>query len=207
MKTQIDLENWERREHFNFFKSFDEPFFGVCVDIDVTNAYARAKELNVSFFLYYLHKSLKAVNEVKEFRYRVEGDQIFDYDRIDASPTINRPDGSFGYAYITYFADFKEFNDAAMLEVERVRKSKTLVPSGSSQNVIHYSSIPWFRFTSVSHARNFKVYDSVPKITFGKITDDENSKIMPVSIHANHALMDGSHVAKHLNLFQDLLND
>jgi chloramphenicol O-acetyltransferase type A len=27
MKQQLDVENWNRKEHFFFFKQFEEPFF------------------------------------------------------------------------------------------------------------------------------------------------------------------------------------
>ena len=29
MKQVIDLDNWNRKEHFAFFSAFDDPFFGV----------------------------------------------------------------------------------------------------------------------------------------------------------------------------------
>ncbi len=29
MKTRIDREHWERREYFDFFGSFGEPFWGI----------------------------------------------------------------------------------------------------------------------------------------------------------------------------------
>lgn len=53
MKTLLDLENWNRKEHFAHFKQMEEPFFGVTVEIDCTKAYQTAKELNVSLFTTY----------------------------------------------------------------------------------------------------------------------------------------------------------
>ncbi len=66
--------------------------------------------------------------------------------------------------------------------------------------------MPWFKITGLSHARNYKYKDSVPKITFGKFETIGNKKIMNISINGHHGLMDGSHVANYLNTFQDLLN-
>ena len=62
MKQKINLETWNRKEHFLFFKQMEEPFFGITTSIDCTIAYQKAKELGVSFFTYYLHKTLIAVN-------------------------------------------------------------------------------------------------------------------------------------------------
>ena len=66
--------------------------------------------------------------------------------------------------------------------------------------------MPWIKFTSVSHARSFSHADSVPKISFGKMTEVAGKKLMPLSIHVHHALMDGYHVGQHIDLFQELLN-
>lgn len=87
-----------------------------------------------------------------------------------------------------------------------MQASTGLDPSGPGQNVIHYSSVPWIKFTSVSHARSFKFKDSCPKISFGKIFDENERKMMPVSIHVHHALADGYHIGLFIDKFQELLN-
>lgn len=109
MKQILDLNGWARTAHFHFFKQFDEPFFGVTVNIDCTLAYAAAKAKGVSFFLYYLHKSLSAANQTPAFRYRIVEDQVWVYDQVDASTTVDRPDGTFGFSYIEFEEDFQAF--------------------------------------------------------------------------------------------------
>ncbi|MEM1135596.1 MAG: chloramphenicol acetyltransferase [Bacteroidota bacterium] len=205
MKQKLDIENWARKEHFHFFKQFDEPYFGVTIEVDCTHAYKKAKEMDISFFLYYLHKSIVAVNQTESFRYRIENDEIFIYNEIHASATINRPNNTFGFSYIPYQEDINKFVEGAKIEINRVQNSNSLLPATNSENVIHYSSLPWIKFTALSHARNFKFQDSVPKISFGKLFDQGNKKLMPYSIHAHHALLDGYDVAQCLELFQELL--
>ena len=82
MKHPIDLEHWNRKEHFLFFGSMDDPFFGLTTQIDVTSIYKEAKADHASFFLYSLHKIMTAVNEVKEFRYRIIDNIPVCFDRI-----------------------------------------------------------------------------------------------------------------------------
>lgn len=72
MKQVIDLDNWNRKEHFAFFSAFDDPFFGVTTLVDFTDVYRQSKEQNVSFFLYSLHFLLKCVNETDAFKLRIE---------------------------------------------------------------------------------------------------------------------------------------
>lgn len=50
MKKIVDKNIWNRKDHFDFFKDFDDPLFGVTVDIDFTDTYNESKELGRSFF-------------------------------------------------------------------------------------------------------------------------------------------------------------
>jgi chloramphenicol O-acetyltransferase type A len=206
MKTLLDIENWNRKDQFRFFSQFEEPFFGITVQVDCTKAYHTAKTNGYSFFLYYLHASLQAANETEPFRYRIEDGNVFLYDQVNASPTINRPDGTFGFSYMDYVKDFHAFSEHAKIIMEEVRATTGLIPAVSGENVIHYSSIPWLSFTSLSHARSFRFKDSCPKISFGKMTEQNGIQQMPVSIHVHHALMDGFHVAQFVDRFQELLD-
>ena len=206
MKQQFDLENWARKDHFNFFNKFEEPFFGVVVDIDCTIAYSKCKKEGIRFFLYYLHQALSSANAVENFRLRIEDNQVYIYDQINASAVINRPDGTFGFSYIAYAANFDEFQNTAKKEIERVQNTKGLIPAGSGDNVIHVSAMPWLKFTSLSHARSFSFKDSCPKFSFGKMTETNGKKLMPVAIHVNHALADGYHVGLFVDEFQKLMN-
>ena len=44
MKQLIDLEDWNRKEHFKFFSAFDDPFFGITTLVDFTNTYHQSKD-------------------------------------------------------------------------------------------------------------------------------------------------------------------
>lgn len=206
MPKYLDIEKWERKEHFNFFKEFEEPFFGITVEIDCTKAYNKSKQKGPSFFLHYLHCSLVAANSVEAFHYRIENEKVIIHENINASATINREDGTFGFSYIPYFEDFNEFVIEAKKEIDRVRKTKELLPAQSGENVIHYSSIPWINFTSLSHARRYSTQDSCPKISFGKLFEKDGKKCFSMSIHAHHALMDARHVSEFIDTFQNIMN-
>ena len=207
MKHELDIEKWDRKEQFRFFRQFEEPFFGVVVNIDCTQAYKTAKEKQVSFFLYYLHKSLAAANAIENFRFRLEGEKIMVYEQVHAAPTIFRQNNTFGFGHIFFREDFGAFYTEACKETDRVKASASLMPLVTGDDVIHFSAIPWIDFTSISHARCFSFNDSCPKISFGKITGDDGKKSMPVSVHVHHALADGYHVGQFLELFQKLMNE
>jgi len=207
MKQLIKQEDWKRKDHFLFFSKFEEPFFGVTITIDCTLAYQQAKAKGNSFFLYYLYRSLKAANAIENFRYRIIDKEVYLFDQINASATINRPDETFGFSYMDYDKNEELFNQNAKEEIARVQQSTGLIPAGSGENVIHFSAVPWFDFTSLSHARSFTFPDSCPKISFGKVTENNGKKLMSVSIHAHHGLMDGFHIGLFAEKFQELMNE
>jgi len=204
-KHKIDIGSWARKAHFHFFRKFEDPFYGVCVSVDCTKAYCFAKEQGMSVFLFCLHKSLAAAHRIDPFKYRIEQDEVFAYEQIDAASTIARSNGTFGYGHIDYAEDLGAFLEGANREVERVRASDDLAPAEPS-NVILYSALPWIDFTSLSHARMFSMPDSRPRISFGKITEHGGKRSMPVSIHVHHALIDGVDVGRYIDCFQELLN-
>lgn len=209
MKTLLDLENWNRKEHFEHFSKMEEPFFGVTVEIDCTKAYQTAKNLKTSFFIFYLHKTLVAVNSIENFKYRISEGKIYINDCIDVSATIGREDGTFGFSFIEYNADFKIFESNALTEIERIQKTSGLFTRPFDyDNLIHFSAIPWLNFTSLSHARSYSYPDSCPKISFGKMMASKTGKkTMAMSVHVHHGLMDGLHVGQFVDLFQELMND
>lgn len=208
MKTKINKETWNRKEHFDFFIKFDEPFFGLTTDVDCTLAYQKAKAGGFSFYFYYLYQSLLAVNQIENFRYRIINNEIWMFDTIHASATSLRADHTFGFTFIPFSESFQEFVKHAQHEKKEIEQSEGLRLSENTNrlDVIHYTTIPWTNFTSISHARSFQGNDSMPKISFGKLYENNGQKNLPVSIHAHHALMDGKHVGDYLHQFQHLLN-
>ena len=205
MKHLIEIEKWERREHFEFFSKFSDPFWGLTFNVDCTRAYRTAKEGNYSFYLWYLFQSLNAVNQCPAFKLRIEDGKPVRYDRIDASATVDRTDGTFGFSNIIFDDDFMVFQQNAKAEIARVRAGTGINAGVAGLNVIHYSAVPWISFTALSHAHHSGYPDSVPKISFGKTFMQGQQMFMPVSIHAHHALADGSHAGHFAELLQELL--
>jgi len=183
-----------------------EPFFGVVVPIDCTKAYAKSKELGVSFFTFYLHKTLVAVNAIEPFRYRIIEEEVFVFDAVHASATILRDDKTFGFSFMEFTEDLDEFAQITKDEIARIQNTTGLLTREYPINLIHFSALPWVDFTSYSHARSFIFPDSCPKISFGKMVEENGKKTMSMAVHVHHGLMDGYHVGQFIELFQELMN-
>ncbi|AIZ64361.1 chloramphenicol acetyltransferase [Hymenobacter sp. DG25B] len=204
MKQLIDLSTWNRREHFEFFSAFNEPFFGVVAEVDGARAYQRAKAANESFFQHYLHAALRAVNQVEALRYRIEDGQVYLYEQINVSATLTRADNTFAFSFIPYAERLADFTVGLRQEMEAVAASTGLRLSDSAArpDVIHFSALPWIAFTGLTHARHFAHPDSVPKISVGRYRREGEKLLMPVAVNVHHGLADGYHVGLFLEAFQ-----
>lgn len=204
-RQQINLEKWERGALFHFFHAFSEPFHGVCLRVDCTATYHFAKAQGLSVFLSLLHRSLVAAQQIENFHTRIVNGEVWRYEVVNGGSAVGRPNGTIGFAHYPYREGIVEFVTEASVEVERVRQRVDL-ERPEDANLIRYSTLPWFDFTSISHARDFSHEDSAPRITFGKITEVAGRRTMPVSIHVHHGLVDGLHVAQFVDHFQKFLD-
>ncbi|MFL9832806.1 CatA-like O-acetyltransferase [Chryseobacterium terrae] len=204
----IDLESWNRKEHFEFFSKMKSPYFGFTTEVDCTKAYETAKENGYSFFAYYLYKSMVAINTVDELKLRIVDDQIILFDEVHVGSTIGREDGTFAFSFFHYSENFETFNERLQDQIETVQNSTGLGISNDVLpiNHIRHTTIPWSSFTTVLHPTNFDPKECIPKIAFGKFSIKDGKKMMPVSIEAHHGLADGIHLAKYIEEFQRQLN-
>ena len=209
MTRTLDIATWNRRHHFEFFKYAEEPFFNLCTEVDVTELYdATLSSTKGSFFLASLWFSLKAANETLPFRYRMDGDAVRVFDRVDAGSTILRDDQTFGFGYFEYEPEFELFAGKGLEEIDRVRaRTGDLGEQTNRLDRIYYSVIPWVSFSSFSHARNRNERDSIPRIVFGKHHQSDGARKLPISVEVHHALVDGLDVAQFLERLQGHLDD
>lgn len=206
MPNYLDLENWSRREHFRYFRDYDNPFFNVCAEVDVTAVLERSRRSGgPSFFLMCLYLSLKAANAVKELRYRIRGDRVLVHDVVHGGSTVMRDDDTFGFGYFDYTPDFRRFHKDGLRVLEVARTGRNFEPRTGQDDLIHYSVVPWVSFMSVSHPRRWGGEDSIPKIVFGKHYAAGSARKMPVSIESHHSLVDGLHVGRFFERFQQEL--
>ncbi|MFL6333564.1 MAG: CatA-like O-acetyltransferase [Pyrinomonadaceae bacterium] len=203
MPEYLDTEAWSRRHLFRLFKDYDAPYFNVCADVDVTPLLAFARERGLSFFVTYHFLSTKTANEVEPFRYRLRGERVLVHERVHAGAIVLLPDESFTFVYFDYTEDFGAFHSGARASVERARAEPPPLDARAGQDdLIYHSVIPWVSFTSISHARDSRQRSGIPKVSFGKYRDVGGRTLMPVSVEAHHALMDGLHVGRYFERLQ-----
>ncbi|MGB7069219.1 MAG: CatA-like O-acetyltransferase [Pyrinomonadaceae bacterium] len=203
MYRDVDIETWPRRTAFEYFRDYDDPFFNIAANLDVTQLYAYVKDSRLSYALAALFYSQESANEIREFKIRLLNDRPVECDSVHATQTILNPDESFSFCYFENRTDVFEYVRYGREATAIYKERKTFDVESGRLDLIYYSVIPWISFTSFKHASRIDNRQTVPRIVFGKIFDSGPLKLMPVSVEVNHAIMDGLHVGKYFASFQD----
>lgn len=206
MYREIDFENWERRTTFEFFKDYKDPFFNMAANLDVSRLYRFCKECGIPFSIAALYFSIVTANEIREFRFRMIGEKVVEFDKVEATQTMLNNDNTFSFCYFPMKDSLEEFVEAGLESREKYGRLKTFDVEADRIDLIYYSVIPWVSFTSFKHANSGDNRQTVPRMVFGKMLEDGSRRLMPFSVEVHHALMDGYHVGRYFNLFQEKLD-
>lgn len=199
--TRVNTEEWGRKKQFELFRSYADPFFNITTHVDVTGLISYAKKQDLSRFLALLHLITEGVNAIQEFRYRLDEKGVVEYDVINPGCTILNSDTTFRFCYFDFVPDLSEFVRQGEEEIAR-EPLDSLDPRWLALEFIHCSVVPWTSFTAIKHARREDALASIPKITLGKYFERGNRIVLPISIEAHHALVDGYHVGQYLEYLE-----
>ena len=206
MSGFVDLSTWKRRDHYLWFRHYEQPFFSVTVDVDVTTVWNASRKRGApSFFLSSVFLMLKAANHVEAFRLRLRPRGVWRHDRVAVGPTIMRLDETFGFARLEPASTLKQFVAHANTAItEAARQTGLKEPKNATDDIVFHSVLPWLRFTAFTNALPGKG-DSIPRIVFGRCAREGRRMKMPVAVEVHHALVDGLDVARFFERFSDEL--
>jgi chloramphenicol O-acetyltransferase type A len=207
MGGPIDLRAWKRRDHYLWFRKYEQPFFSLTLDVDVTAAWRASRRRGApSFFLTTLFLMLKAANDVEAFRQRLRARGVWLHDRVAVGPTIMRRDGTFGFMRLEPASTLRQFASRARPAIaETVARRGLKSPENEADDIIFHSVLPWLRFTSFTNALPGKA-DSIPRVVFGRCVREGRRMKMPVAVQVHHALVDGLDVARFYERFTGYLD-
>ncbi|WP_428242385.1 CatA-like O-acetyltransferase [Gynuella sp.] len=201
----IDLEQWPRYQHFKLFKDFDFPHFNLSANVDITRYLAMVKKQNYSFTLAMVHLLSHAANLRTDFRLRIEGESVVEYDAVHPSITMQTGGDLFSYCRLEYSDQLNQFIADSNTSVNSVKANPTVTFS-SRKDLLYITSIPWVSFTSLKHPAHRDPQDSIPRLAFGKYFRTGDQVMMPLSVQVHHGLMDGIHVGQYYQTVQELLD-
>lgn len=205
MRT-IEMETWPRRKHYQFFSTFEYPHFSICADLDITPFLAFVKNRKISFTAAIMYLIARTANSIPEFRQRVREGNPIEYDVVHPSATILTKDDLFSFCTVLYNQDFFAFVKETEEEIIRVKTEPNIEEKIQDDSVLFMTSIPWVSFTGFMHPLKLNPADSIPRFAWGKYKQSGEETIMPLSVQAHHAVVDGLHAGRFYDQFQGLLD-
>ncbi|MCG8482007.1 MAG: chloramphenicol acetyltransferase [Clostridia bacterium] len=202
----IDIENWVRKDHYNYFRRLDYPQFNICANLDITKFYKYIQTNDLPYFISILYAATKTANDIKEFRYRIRGDKVVEHETVCPSFTIMTDKEVFGFCTVKHMDDFNDFKTNTSIEIEKTKKNICVEDEPGRDDYIFVTSIPWVSFTGMTHPIHTNPVDSIPKISWGKHFEENGKMKLPFSVQSHHALIDGMHVGQYFETIQEMLD-
>lgn len=205
---RVNIDRWNRKEHYEYFRTMDYPQFSVCANIDVSRFVAFTKENSLSFYHAMIFAVTAAANQIESFRYRIRRNEVWLYDRVHPSFThLDKESGLFKYVFAEAGDDLYAFVRQAG-EKAAVQKTMFGEPGEEARDdLLYLTCLPWVSFTSVSHPIALNKDDAIPRISWGKYFPDNGKTLMPLSVQVHHALADGYHVGQYFIGLQQYLDN
>ncbi|RXE60397.1 CatA-like O-acetyltransferase [Acetivibrio mesophilus] len=195
-RRSVDMSTYKRKAHFDYFRTLAYPHVGVTADVDVTNLITFCKEKGYSFYLSFMHAAALAADSIGEFRQRICGDGIVEYDECGTSHTESVGDGTYCYCTLYHHMPFREYIRYAEAERQQCREKNSIEEDENVEGLYFISTLPWIPYSAIIQPTAGRE-DSNPRITWGKYQKDYAGRLMlPVTVLCHHALVDGIHLSR-----------
>lgn len=209
MKT-IVFDDPHRRKHFDFFRGLAQPHFNITANVDITRFLAHIKEQRVdgraiAFTPAVVYCIARTANSIPAFRQRIRGHSVVEHDVVHPNFTVlTEASEVFGFCNVDYHPGFATFVTRTLADMERATREPSFEDDDGRDDYLFLSSFPWVSFTGFIHAMPGDPPDSVPRVVWGKYFHDRDRVLMPLSVQAHHAVVDGRHTGQYFELIQNL---
>ena len=209
MFNYIEMDKWERREHFEYYRTKIVCGYSLTVELDVTRFKKQVDNNVLRFYPAFVYCVSKIVNSMKEFRMAADENGLPGYfDISNPSMTIfHDDDHTFSDMWTEYYPDFKTFYANTVHNMEKYKNNKGIkARNGQPPNFFCVSCVPWLNYSSYTTSTPGGMPNLFPIITFGKFTCDNETYKMPITLNISHASADGYHASMFFNDLQSLID-
>lgn len=209
MFNYIDTDKWERKEHFEYYRTKIVCGYSCTVQLDVTKFLTQVRKKGLRFYPSFVYCVSKTVNSFKEFRMGVDAQgRPGYYDFTVPNMTIfHEDDHTFSDMWTEYYPDFDSFYSNTVKNMEKYKDKKGIkVREGQPANFFCISCVPWLSYTAYNTSVPGGMPNLFPIITFGKYMEKNGVYEMPFTLNISHAAADGYHTGKFMNSLQELID-
>lgn len=196
---KIEKSTWDRREIYDFFSGVSDPFYMVSFTVDVTELKAFTKRHDCSFYYSLIYLCGEALKSVDNFLYVCRDGEIYRLDERMLSFTDRKPDSELFYIVtlpahgdiLTFCREAKETSRRQQCFIDKTYEGDDLV---------YFSCVPTLRMTALTNEFDILspgfAEDSIPRIVWGKYTENQGRLELTMSMEVNHRFIDGIHIEK-----------
>lgn len=192
---KIDLENWARRDHFNYYCHQLKCGYSLTAKVDVTALYHFSKTRKKKFYGCFIYAASKTVNAFDFLRMMIPEDGgagVWEVSHPNFT-VFHKDDDTFSDLWTAYEADFEKFYQGFEETLRRYGGKKGV--KGRQDQPVNFfciSCVPWLDYTGYS---TYSVGEPAlfPIITFGRYTEQDGRYSLPVTLTISHASADGFH--------------
>ena len=189
----VDLASWPRREIFEFFSPISNPFYALSFRLDVTKLRAFTKARGLSFYHSLIWLCTRAMERVEAFSYAIAGDKVVRLSSRRPSFThLPKDSEQFQIVTLPCEGSLEDFCAAAREKAEQ--QDFFIDLKGEGIDMIFFSCLPWLDLTALTNERNLDVDDAVPRLAWGKYTEENGRLMLGYSVEVNHRFVDGLHI-------------
>ena len=209
---ELDFSNSERYNTYTWFKSFSNSTYGVNVKMDVTKLVKLTKERKESFFINILYIVMKGLNNTPELRMRLINDKPYIFDDINPAFTVMTKAGTFENVRFKNVTNYKEFYKIAKEHIEETKNKEVLIKNdynpSNTYDEYYITCTPWLDFTSIVHPiPDDKSSQTVPRVCWGKYTNNGDKLELTLNITVSHIFVDGYPLSQAFIKIQELLDN
>ena len=175
------------------FGDFLTSCYSMTVRVNAQKAYDVAKKEDIPFFNLTSACILEALNEIPQFKQRIIGGEVVEYEKINGISPILQKDYTIREIEIKPASEFEnifEWNDYVENKKNNIVDNEYLIEpmKRDEEHIANLSCIPWIDFDSMTNiiASSNQI---MPVVSWGKLVDGK----IPVSLTASHVFIFGWH--------------
>ncbi|MEL7122630.1 MAG: CatA-like O-acetyltransferase [Bacteroidota bacterium] len=205
---KVVFQDPHRKKHFEFFKNMDQPHYSFTIPIDIGPFLKYIKGVEAAFTPTMVYAVSYCANKTQNFRRRIRAGEVVEHEIINPSFTVlTQASSVFSFCYVDYHSNANKFIASTVKAIEDRQKDPSFENVIGRDDFLFISILPWFTFYHINHPMHYHPVDSIPRFAWGKYEKKGEEVIMPLSIQAHHALVDGIDIGKYVNLFQSIMQE
>jgi chloramphenicol O-acetyltransferase type A len=183
------------------------PHFNLCAPVDISSFLSHIKTEGLPFSSCIVYAIAKTANAIPQFRWRIRKDKVIEHELVHPSFSVPcREEDVFSFCEVPYQDHLPSFLETADQKIRERFDEPIFEDEAGRDDYLFLSAIPWVSFSSLQHAMPMPA-DSVPRISWGKYYELGEKVLMPLSIQAHHAIVDGKHTGQFFHTLQALLSN